>query len=80
MFVHLGGHQDGVSELFLKDALARLTPQEKKLYSSQAGGFLFRGNKVTCIVIVTFRKDVIMESSSPAFCYDSATNKFVERL
>lgn len=82
MFVRIGEAQvkGDPSQLFLRDALARLNPDEKELYSSKSGGFLFSGEDLTCIVVVTFRTDIINDGPSPAFCYDKDTNKFVKRL
>lgn len=70
------------SQLFLDDALARLTPAERSDYErlGNLAGFLFTGQTRTCIVIVTLRGDVINDKPAPAFCYDKSTNKFVERL
>jgi hypothetical protein len=67
---------------FLADALARLTPPERAKYRrlGHVGGFLFEGQKYTCIAIVSLRADVIDHASTPAFCYDKVTNRFVERL
>ena len=81
-------HTDGVSSqgvpshLFLDDALTRLTSDERRRYErlGKTAGFLFSGQKCTCIVIVTLRTDVVSDAGNPAFCYDKSTNEFVERL
>lgn len=70
------------SHLFLEDALTRLTADEKSKYErlGKLAGFLFTGQRYTCIVIVSLRTDVISHAPDPAFCYDKTTNEFVERL
>lgn len=68
--------------LFLDDALYRLTPSEKRSYEElgKIGGFLFTGNKYTCVVVVSLSTNVMLHGNAPTFCYDKITNKFVERL
>lgn len=77
-----GSSKSDPSQLFLDDALARLTPAERSDYErlGNLAGFLFTGQTRTCIVIVSLRTDVINHNPDPAFCYDKSTNKFVERL
>lgn len=68
--------------MFLEDAMTRLTRDEKSRYErlGKVSGFLFSGQKYTCIVIVSLSTDKINHAPDPAFCYDNNTNKFVERL
>lgn len=74
--------QGDPSALFLADALARLTPEERRRYgqSNDVAGFLFQGEALTCIVVVNLKKDIVIHAPAPAFCYDKATNTFVKRL
>jgi len=74
--------QGDPGQLFLKDALARLTPAEKSRYDrlGDVSGFLFSGQKFTCIVIVSLKADVIIHAPNPVFCYDITTNEFAKRL
>lgn len=68
--------------LFMRDALSRLTDVERERFKSlgQVRGFLFSGEKYTCIVVVSLRTEVMQHASDPVFCYDKITNTFAERL
>jgi hypothetical protein len=84
MFVHRGDAraEENPSAMFLEDAMTRLTRDEKTRYErlGKVAGFVFGGQKYTCVVIVNLRTDIINHAPDPAFCYDKGTNVFVDRL
>ena len=73
---------DDLESLLLNDALNRLSPKERKVFDEIGGvrGFIFHGQKLRCVVIVTVRQDVMMHMPDPAFCYRKKTNHYAGRL
>lgn len=70
--------------MFFDDAVDRLTTSERERFEDHGWdnirGFLFRGERNTCVVIFSLRGDIISHSPDPAFCYENGTNRYLERL
>jgi len=73
---------DDLESMLLNDALNRLSPEERKVFDKVGGvrGFIFHGQKLRCVVIVTVRQDVMKNIADPAFCYQKKTNHYAGRL
>jgi hypothetical protein len=71
-------------DLFFDDAMSRLSPAEsdrlRDIGEENIRGFLFVGERRTCIVLFSVRTDVINHAPDPAYCYDKKSNQFVEKL
>ena len=71
-------------DLFFDDAMSRLSTVERERLEDNGTenirGFLFRGERKTCIAILSIRTGLISHSHDPAYCYDNDSNQFVEKL
>jgi hypothetical protein len=70
--------------IFFDDAMTRLAPAERQGLEANGPdyirGFMFTGERRTCIAIFSVRPRLIHEGHIPAFCYDKKTLRFIEKL
>lgn len=71
-------------DLFFDDAMSRLSPNDRERLEENGleniRGFAFKGDRKTCVVIFSVRKNLVTHAPDPAYCYDNASNQFIEKL
>ena len=71
-------------DLFFDDAMSRLTPSDRERLEENGPenirGFAFKGDRKTCVVILSARENLVTHGPDPAYCYDNASNQFIEKL
>jgi len=71
-------------DMFFDDAISRLTLKDRlrleKSGPENIRGFAFRGDRKTCVVIFSIKNNLVNHAPDPAYCYDNASNKFLEKL
>jgi len=82
-----GSHENSYvrkGDLFFDDAMSRLSPTDRERLEENGPenirGFAFKGDRKTCVVVFSVRKKLVTHAPDPAYCYDNATNQFIEKL